>query len=127
MTADDVQFWERCFDWLLDLPESLNRSIWDHLQQLDQEQAMAFVSYAEQRGLDKGIEQGIEQGIEKGLRQSLTSFVNQKHKEQAAELLALLDAVSDESRLGPLCDEVFAAEGLDGVRAAFIRAAGVKS
>lgn len=123
MTADDVQFWERCFDWLLQLPEAHDRAIWDELQRLDTGgQGMPFVSYAERRGMEKGLEKGREEG----LRQSLASFVKLKHEDHAAELLALLDAVTDESRLAPLCDAVFAADGLDGVRAALAAASGPK-
>ena len=122
MTPDDVQFWEHCLDWFLELPPEMDNDIWDKLKALDSEQTMPFVSFAEKSGLAKGLEQGREQGLAKGLRQSLSSYLKAKYPKQAAALQKLLDAVSDNSRLGPLCDQVFAAENLDAVRDALAAA-----
>lgn len=115
MTVQADSPWKDVCQHKLDLVFAL---LWRELEQQDKEENMAFVSWPERRG--------IEKGIEKGLRQSLSSFLKQRHKEQSPELLALLDAIRDDSRLAALCDEVFAAEGVVGVRAALLSAAEAK-
>jgi hypothetical protein len=109
MDADDFRFWERCFDWFLQLPRERDRVLWDELERLDKEGNMPFVSYAEQRGLEKGLK--------KGTKLTLGNYLKIRFKEDAAGLLALLEQLEgSEAQLDQLGTRIFEANSADEVR-----------
>lgn len=61
----------RFIDWVMRLPEELEVSFWQEVQQYQQENQMQYITSVERIGIKKGIEQGIQQGIQQGLREGL--------------------------------------------------------
>ncbi len=52
----------RFIDWVMILPEAVEREFWQNLQAFEEERKVTYVTNAERFGLEKAIEQGIEQG-----------------------------------------------------------------
>jgi Domain of unknown function (DUF4351) len=61
----------RFIDWILVLPEAIEREFWQELQVFEEERKVTYVTNAERFGIEKGIEQGLEQGLERGLEQGM--------------------------------------------------------
>ena len=54
-------------DWLLHLPEALEATYWDELQQFEEAQQMSYISSVERRGIQEGLRQGLLAGVVLGL------------------------------------------------------------
>jgi hypothetical protein len=53
----------RFIDWILALPEAVEREFWQKLQVFEEERKVTYVTNAERFGFERGIEQGIKQGM----------------------------------------------------------------
>ncbi|TAN48555.1 MAG: DUF4351 domain-containing protein [Methylococcaceae bacterium] len=56
-------------DWLMNLPEELNRQLWRDLATLERNKSMPYVTSVERFGIEKGLLQGMQQGLQQGLLQ----------------------------------------------------------
>ena len=65
----------RVLDWMLKLPDSLERQLWQDIENIEGARKVTYVSsierFAIERGMKKGMQQGMQQGIEKGIQQGL--------------------------------------------------------
>ena len=89
-------------DWMMHIPDELNRQLWQEIETLEEEQNMRYVTSVERIGIEKGIEQGIEQGIEKGIEQGIEKGIEKGRVEGKAETLLRLLRV----RHGALASDV---------------------
>jgi hypothetical protein len=67
LDAEDVRQWYRFIDWLLDLPEDLERRVWGAVARYEEEHKMPFVSFPERYGFQRGREEGRQEGRQEGL------------------------------------------------------------
>jgi Domain of unknown function (DUF4351) len=65
----------RFLDWILALPEAVEREFWQELQVFEEERKVTYVTNAERFGFERGIKRGIEQGIEQGMTQEARSLI----------------------------------------------------
>lgn len=49
-------------DWLMKLPDELNRRLWRKIESLERGRSMPHVTSVERFGVEKGIQLGIAQG-----------------------------------------------------------------
>jgi hypothetical protein len=68
MSAEDVRQLYRFIDWIMALPEPLERLFWQEITQYQEEKRMPFVTIAERVGMEKGLEKGLLKGIEVSLK-----------------------------------------------------------
>ena len=61
----------RFIDWLMKLPDDLDRRFDETLTQYEEEKKMPYVTSVERIGIQKGIQLGIEQGIEQGIQRGI--------------------------------------------------------
>jgi flagellar biosynthesis/type III secretory pathway protein FliH len=54
----------RFIDWLIILPEILEREFWQELQTYEEVQKMTYVTNAERFGFERGIQEGRQEGLE---------------------------------------------------------------
>ncbi len=54
----------RFIDWVMRLPEELERSFWQEVTQYEEEKKMPYVTTGERIGLQKGLLEGIKMGLE---------------------------------------------------------------
>jgi hypothetical protein len=58
---EDILELFRFIDWVLVLPEELEKGFWQDMQQYEEERRMRYVTSVERIGMKKGMEQGILQ------------------------------------------------------------------
>ncbi len=97
--AEDVRHRVRFIDWLLDLPEELERLVTQELSQFEQERKMPFVTSFERVGMEKGLEQGLEKGLEKGLLAGIEVALDLKFSEEGTALLPAVRQQTDPKAL----------------------------
>jgi hypothetical protein len=64
MDAEDVRQLYRFIDWIMELPEGLDRSFGQELISYQQEKRMPFITIVERIGIEKGLHEGLLKGIE---------------------------------------------------------------
>jgi hypothetical protein len=88
--TEDVRQLFRFIDWLMMLPEELEKKLEDELAEFEEERRMEYLSGMErraiQRGLEKGMQQGLQQGLEQGLEQGAASIVLRQLLRRLGEL-----------------------------------------
>jgi len=71
----------RVLDWMLKLPDSLERQLWQDIENIEGERNVTYVSsierFAIERGMKKGMQQGIEQGMQQGIEQGIQQGIEQ--------------------------------------------------
>jgi hypothetical protein len=65
----------RFIDWVMILPEAVERKFWQELQSFEEERKVTYVTNAERFGLEQALERGIERGIEQGIEQGERSLI----------------------------------------------------
>jgi len=95
----------RFIDWLLALPEELERRLGASIAKLDRRKAMPYVTSWERFGIEKGIEKDLREAIEEGLEV--------RFGRKGLALLPRLKKIKDLGRLRKFRKALFAAETLD--------------
>ncbi|WP_035257048.1 hypothetical protein, partial [Desulfatirhabdium butyrativorans] len=65
----------RFIDWIMCLPEELDRHFSDTISQLEEEKKMPYVTSVERLGIKKGIVQGMEMGRQEGMKIALQETI----------------------------------------------------
>jgi hypothetical protein len=103
-----VRQWFRLLDWLLDLPEGLEKQVWEELAGFEEEQRVLFITSVERVGIEKGKEQGLQQGIELGLEL--------KFGAEGPQLMPAIRQHADLGLLQTILAAIKPAAGLDDLR-----------
>ncbi|WP_022947234.1 RpnC/YadD family protein [Methylohalobius crimeensis] len=74
----------RLIDWMIRLPDGLERQFLESVYRLEEAKKMPYVTSAERFGIEKGKQQGLQQGKQQGLQQGL-------QQGEAAILLRLIE------------------------------------
>jgi hypothetical protein len=81
-------------DWLLDLPREMEQQLWQEIARSQEEKTMAFVTFAEQYGMEKGQRLGLLKGLALALDLKFGEAGSALMPElEGQEKLATLDAV----------------------------------
>jgi predicted transposase YdaD len=59
----------RFLDWVMILPEAIEREFWQELQTFEEERKVTYVTNAERFGFERGIQEGRQEGRQEGLAQ----------------------------------------------------------
>jgi hypothetical protein len=84
-TREQILAWFRVLDWILRLPEDLDKEFMDELTAFEENEHMPYVTSAERVGIEKGLQQGLEQG-----RQGRQGRKEGRKEGEAAILLRLI-------------------------------------
>jgi hypothetical protein len=106
----EVQDLYRFIDWVIMLPEEIEREFWQNLKAFEEEQKVTYVTNAERFGFEQGIERGIERGEQLLISRQLTrklgaiapSLMEQLQALSIAELELLGDALLEFNRIDDL-------------------------
>jgi hypothetical protein len=74
-------------NWMMVLPESLQRRYWQAVSRLRKEREMKLLNPLEQMFLDDGVKIGLEKGLEKGLKKGRQEGLEQGRAQGAVALL----------------------------------------
>ncbi len=61
----------RLLEWVMILPEVLEKQLDEFIEEYKRERGTTFVSRFEKRAIRRGLEQGLQEGLEQGLQQGL--------------------------------------------------------
>jgi hypothetical protein len=68
---EDVVRLFHLIDWMMVLPEALEKEFWQEIYQFEEEQRVRYVSSVERIGREKGREEGLKEGREEGLKEGV--------------------------------------------------------
>ena len=74
-TRQDILELFRLIDWLMVLPDDLERKLEANLAAFEQEEKMPYITGFERRAIDKGLSQGLSQGQVEGLRDAIQAVL----------------------------------------------------
>jgi hypothetical protein len=100
----DFRHWYRLIEWILKLPEEVNRAVWLRLQELKEVKAVSYVTFAEIYGREKGI------------RESLREALMVKFPQEGAALAAEFEGEQNVDRLKALHRAAVLAQSPDDFR-----------
>jgi hypothetical protein len=85
-TERDVIDLFRFLDWLIFLPQELQRDFSDEIERFEEERKMPYVTTIERMGIEKGLQKGLEQGMQQGMQQASENFVLRYLQRQFGDL-----------------------------------------
>ncbi|WP_017716040.1 Rpn family recombination-promoting nuclease/putative transposase [Kamptonema formosum] len=88
----------RLVDWMMALPEELQRSFEEKLTRYQEEMRMPLLSRIEQRAMQAGIERGIQQNA----RESVIEILEMRFEEVPAQLREAINRIEDAALLKQL-------------------------
>jgi hypothetical protein len=77
----------KVINWLMKLPDELDRQLWQDIRKLERRHKMEWISPLEQSFIDKGVKRGLRQGLAKGLEQGLEQGRQEGTRIGAARIL----------------------------------------
>ncbi|NJN67785.1 MAG: cytosolic protein [Chloroflexaceae bacterium] len=114
-------------DWMMYLPEDLDRAFWDEVKTFEEEQEMQHITFLERealtRGSAEGFTRGSAEGFVRGQRQELLDnlalMLDLKFGEAGATLLPDLQQITDVALLRAVRNAIKSATTLDDLRAIY--------
>ena len=104
-----------CFiDWLLVLPEALEKEFIRELHEFEKEKIMQYVSNIERVGFKKGKQQGIQQGMQQGESTMLVRQIERKFGQVSKEVKQKIGA-ADSDTLLEWGEKILSASTLDDI------------
>lgn len=126
--VDDRAQLLRLLEWVLMLPEVLEREVEAFIEQYKREQGTPFVSRLEARAIEEGMAQGLAKGLAEGraeglaegraegIRASLLRVLSRRFGAETADTAkTLLERISDSERLEQLLDLALTADSAEVV------------
>jgi hypothetical protein len=92
----------RFIDWLLVLPEELERSFRAELQSWEEERMKPYITSIERLGREDGLKEGIQRGRQEGLQQGLLAVLEARFDEVPQEIVDKVRTIEDSARLEAL-------------------------
>jgi hypothetical protein len=103
LSADDVRELFRFVDWIMELPEPLERSFWQEITAYQEEKRMPFIDIAARVGREKDLLAGIEVGLKLKFGAQGLDLMPELRELQDHELLeAVLHAIEGAANLDAL-------------------------
>ena len=102
-------------DWVMSLPEELERGLWTEIRKFEEETKMEYVSSVEKIGIKKGIQQGIQQGNYQGKIALLCRLISKRFKVAPEAIQPMLKGLGKE-QIEELAERFLNAENLDEIR-----------
>ncbi len=94
----------RVLDWMLKLPDSLERQLWQDIENIEGDRKVTYVSsierFAIERGMKKGMQQGMQQGIEKGMATGIAKGI-EKASDKASPKASSASSAAASARCQP--------------------------
>ncbi|NWH06928.1 DUF4351 domain-containing protein [Desulfobacter latus] len=102
-------------DWVMRLPEELEKSLWHELEAIEKELRMPYITSVEKIGFEKGEIEGFEKGEIEGTINLLSKQIALKFKKESDELIPMLSLLS-KSQLEEIGEKFFQAKSFDEIK-----------
>ena len=105
-------------DWLLELPEELERRFDAEVDRLETETKMRYVMSRERRAIEKGIQQGLQRGLQQGILEGEASLLRRQLQRRFGRLPDWVEERLEKASREELecwADRVIEAEALEEV------------
>jgi len=113
-TREQILAWFRVLDWMLRLPEDLEREFMDELTDYEEKERMPYVTSAERIGIQKGLEQGRQEGRKEGEAAILLRLIALKFGSPTEEVRARIEE-ADADTLLDWSARILTAERVDDI------------
>lgn len=104
-------FW--FMDWVLALPEDLERQFEKFYQEYEEDKKMQYVTSVERRGMEKGRQEGIQIGLLRKSHEAVVKVLRLRFKRVPKTLVESLQTIEDTSRLSKFLEQAVLVESLD--------------
>lgn len=109
MDREDMRRLFAFIDWVMALPEDLEREFGEELSAIQQEKSMPFINIIERMGMEKGLLRGIEVALDL------------KFGTKGLELMPEIRQIRDHVMLDKILARIKTADSLDTVRRVWTR------
>lgn len=119
-------FLYRFTDWLLRLPEALERQTWEQIRAFEEEVKMSYVTYAERvlaRDREEALAEGRAEGHIQGLLLGISVALDVKFDEAGSALMEEIRRITELERLELAAARIRTATSLDEIRAVYAEGA----
>ena len=96
---DDIWNLYRFIDWIMVLPEELNRKLHNEIIKYEEGKKMPHITTAEKIGMEKGIQQGMQQGMIKTARESILENLEARFEVVSRSIVKRIDEIEELSLL----------------------------
>ena len=101
-------------DWVMSLPEELEKGLWTEIQKYEEETKMEYVSSVERIGFRKGMQQGMQQGMQKGSLSLLCRQISRRFNVSPDRVRSMLEGLGT-SEIEELGERLFDAKSLEEI------------
>jgi hypothetical protein len=119
---DDILNLFRFMDWLMRLPEGLEREFWNEFQAYEEGRSMQYVTSVERFGIEKGIEQGIEIGLREGFLETIESLLSLKFGRRGLALMERVKGLNELADVKQVKEIVKQADRIEDVETVLVQA-----
>jgi len=110
----------RFIDWVIQLPQDLEKSFWQEIYTYQEETNMPYVTSLERIAKEEGLQQGRQEGQQQGLRDGLLSGIAVALKlrfgEAGSQLLSEIRTIESVEILQTIQEALLTANSLDDIR-----------
>jgi hypothetical protein len=122
---DEIQQLFRLIDWMMDLPQELDRQFWQDVEQFEQEKHMPYITSIERIGRQEGERIGRQEGERSGRREGLLdgirALLELRFPSDVDTVMPEILQLNDLAVLQALLAAIKSAASLDDVRAVWRR------
>lgn len=119
-SREDIINLFRFIDWVMNLPEELEREFWQEVKQLQEEKRMPYMTSIERMARAKGLEEGKEQGIQEGMREGILAGIaiclRVKFGEESLEIMPEISQIQEGEKLREILTALARVNSLAEVR-----------
>jgi hypothetical protein len=112
-------------DWMMRLPDNLDKMLWVEILKIEEETKMRYVSSVERIGYDRGWDEGIIEGNKKGRIEAIELGLSLKFGDDAAQLvMPSIRNLQDPDFLLMIRDAIRVAENIEDIQLLIINPQG---
>ncbi len=119
LTRKDILELFRFIDWLMILPEDLERSFEDTVSHYEEEMNMPYITSIERIGIEKGLQQGLQQGFLQNTRSNVIDILKARFGTAPETTVQAVNKIDDLSLLRLLLRKAATVASLEEFKPAY--------